>query len=59
MHTRIAGGCLYHASVALGKPINTTKPRNVIILGFVINIQLFTEKIKTVNLQVSIKISAI
>lgn len=22
MHTRIAGGCLYHASVALGKPIN-------------------------------------
>ena len=21
MHTRIAGGCLYHASVALGKPI--------------------------------------
>ena len=24
MHTRIAGGCLYHASVALGKPINMT-----------------------------------
>jgi hypothetical protein len=23
MHTRIAGGCLYHASVALGKPIKT------------------------------------
>ena len=22
MYTRIAGGCLYHASVALGKPIN-------------------------------------
>ena len=22
MHTRVAGGCLYHASVALGKPIN-------------------------------------
>ena len=21
MHTRIAGGCLYHACVALGKPI--------------------------------------
>ena len=25
MHTRIAGGCLYHASVALGKPINITE----------------------------------
>ena len=23
MHTRIAGGCLYHASVALGKTIKT------------------------------------
>ena len=27
MHTRIAGGCLYHASVALGKPINTSGGR--------------------------------
>ena len=27
MHTRIAGGCLYHASVALGKPINSSTPQ--------------------------------
>jgi hypothetical protein len=28
MHTRIAGGCLYHASVALGKPIKITPQEN-------------------------------
>lgn len=28
MHTRIAGGCLYHASVALGKPINLKNPNS-------------------------------
>ena len=29
MHTRIAGGCLYHASVALGKPINKTAAKTI------------------------------
>ena len=31
MHTRIAGGCLYHASVALGKPINPNFPQDKVL----------------------------
>ena len=38
MHTRIAGGCLYHACVALGKPIKTERAirlsKNLIALYF-------------------------
>ena len=35
MHTRIAGGCLYHASVALGKPIKTRSRFKIVTFCFV------------------------